>query len=132
VFDQRNPQVTRTALDPAVLVDRSYRFMLQLHLAGRRLRGFLPGMAADAIASGRSADGSWFDVDQAPDPRSGYIVRQGGPQRLWDAVEAAHTVWQRLGRPEPAQFTVVGGAALDLQYIRHQAGDVESRWPLPL
>ncbi|MGH8965037.1 MAG: methyltransferase domain-containing protein, partial [Actinomycetes bacterium] len=50
VFDRRNPQVTRTALDPAVLADSSYRFMLQLHLAGHRLRGFLPGMTADAIA----------------------------------------------------------------------------------
>ncbi|MGH8964877.1 MAG: hypothetical protein ACRDXB_06050, partial [Actinomycetes bacterium] len=100
--------------------------------AGHRLRGVLPGRTADAIASGRSADGSWFDVDQASDAAAGYLVRQGGPQRLWDAVETAHTAWQRLGRPEPPRFTVVAEADLDLQYIRHQAGNVESRWPLPL
>jgi protein-L-isoaspartate O-methyltransferase len=42
LLDQRNPQQATTQVNPGLVVDnRSLQFMAQLHLAGRRLRGFL-------------------------------------------------------------------------------------------
>ncbi|MGH3995216.1 MAG: protein-L-isoaspartate O-methyltransferase family protein, partial [Pseudonocardiaceae bacterium] len=56
VFDQRNPQHGTTPLDPGLVADnRSLRFMAQLHLAGRRLRGFLRSLSG-AELSGHSTD----------------------------------------------------------------------------
>lgn len=37
-------------------------------------------------------DGSWVC-------HSGADVRQGGPRRLWDEIEAAFEVWRSLGEP---------------------------------
>lgn len=99
---------------------------------GHRVRQSTPGLERPAIVRGTAVDGSWFDVDTARGNDGEYAVRQGGPLRLWDTIEAAHATWQRLGRPEPPQFTVVADVDVDLQYIRHQADDVELRWPLPL
>lgn len=120
MIDMRNPQVGRTALDPAVRQDRSFRFLLQLHLAGHRVRGFAPVLDVPAIVSGHAVDGSWADVDTTSSNDGECAVQQGGPLRLWDAVEAAYATWQRLGQPDPTRFTVVADV------------DVEWRWPLPL
>lgn len=55
VLDQRNPQQGKTPVYPGVVADnRSLRFMTQLHLAGRRLRGFLYD---DAEMSGHCTTG---------------------------------------------------------------------------
>jgi methyltransferase of ATP-grasp peptide maturase system len=45
------------------------------------------------------ADGSWARLD----PREGLAV-QGGPRRLWDAVEEAHRAWCDLGQPGRERF----------------------------
>ncbi|MER7848469.1 methyltransferase domain-containing protein [Kitasatospora sp. NPDC096077] len=41
---------------------------------------------------------SWATVDSAPG-ESQYEVRQSGPRRLWDELEAAHDRWTAAGRP---------------------------------
>lgn len=50
---------------------------------------------------------SWacLSLDTAGDPAA-IPVRQNGPRRLWDEVEAAYTWWVRRGRPEPTRFGV--------------------------
>ena len=51
VLDQRNPQQGKAPVYPGVVADnRSLRFMTQLHLAGRRLRGFLHDAAEMSVA----------------------------------------------------------------------------------
>ncbi|WP_279491630.1 hypothetical protein [Actinomadura sp. KC216] len=39
-----------------------------------------------------------------PDHAHGHTVRQAGPTRLWDAVEAAWDAWDLAGRPSPRAF----------------------------
>ncbi len=138
-LDKRNPHIGRTALDPALLTtEPSLRFLLQLHLAGRRLRGFGPTVDGSEVA-GHGTDASWFDVHSVPDEAvthddmdALYTVRQGGPQRLWDTVETTFTAWQRLGRPSIDQFRVTATDDAELQHAWHSNGDASMRWPLPL
>ncbi|MGH3921498.1 MAG: hypothetical protein ACRDTT_01255 [Pseudonocardiaceae bacterium] len=42
-------------------------------------------------------DGSWTCHTTTIDGT--HIIRQGGPHRLWDAIEHAHQEWQQLGQP---------------------------------
>ncbi|MEU4484191.1 hypothetical protein AB0H94_04720 [Streptomyces purpurascens] len=37
---------------------------------------------------------------------NGWQVRQGGPRRLWDAVESAVATWEEYGSPSTAAFGV--------------------------
>lgn len=45
--------------------------------------------------------GSWAGFTPGVDE---HVVRQHGPRRLWDELEAAYAWWLRSGRPEPARF----------------------------
>jgi hypothetical protein len=87
VLDQRNPLQETTPVNPRLVADnRSLRFMAQLHLAGRRLRGFLRPLDGVEL-SGHCTDGSWFTAGLHPDDDGVFPVAQGGPQRLWDTVD---------------------------------------------
>jgi protein-L-isoaspartate O-methyltransferase len=132
VLDQRNPQRGTTPVNPGLIIDdRSLQFMTQLHLAGRRVRGFVrqPG---DAQLSGHCTDGSWFTAGLHPDHDGLYPIAQAGPQRLWDTVEASYFSWQRLGQPTIDQFgvTAYDDAALQRVWLNHP--NSPCRWPLPL
>lgn len=47
--------------------------------------------------------GSWACARYRPGGGR-HPVRQGGPRRLWDEVERAHTWWLEAGRPGPERF----------------------------
>jgi hypothetical protein len=50
----------------------------------------------------------------------GWNVRQAGPVRLWDSVEAALTAWEQAGRPATEEFRmVIDGEG---QRVEHAAG----------
>jgi len=58
------------------------------------------------------ASGSWAAVAYGDESGDDFAVRQGGPRRLWDEVEAAYAWWQDAGRPEYTRFGLtVDGAA---------------------
>ncbi len=63
------------------------------------------------------------------DPRGGWTVRQRGPLRLWDAVEAAVLTWQAAGSPHQSAYglTVTG----ERQYVWLGESDGPS-WDLPV
>ncbi len=132
VLDQRNPQRATTAVDAAPVADcPSLRFLLQLHLAGYRVRGFLrsPGSAE---LSGHATDGSWFTVGLRADDGGLFPVAQGGLGRLWDTVESCWALWHRLGQPGIERFGVTAPDVADLQYVWLDHPDSGYRWPLPL
>jgi protein-L-isoaspartate(D-aspartate) O-methyltransferase len=130
VLDQRNPQQGTTPVNPALVAEnRSLQFVTQLHLAGRRLRGFT---LDDAEISGHCTDGSWFTAGLDPDHDGLYPLAQGGPQRLWDTVESSYLSWRRLGEPEIEQFGVTALDDTALQYVWFDHPDSRHRWPLPL
>ncbi|MGH4014580.1 MAG: methyltransferase domain-containing protein [Pseudonocardiaceae bacterium] len=132
VLDQRNPQRRTTPVDAGQAADcRSLRFLLQLHLAGHRVRGFLrsPG---NTELSGHATDGSWFTVGLRTDDDGLFPVAQGGLGRLWDTVESCWALWCRLGQPGVERFGVTAPDVADLQYVWLDHPDSGYRWPLPL
>ncbi len=132
VLDQRNPQQGTTPVNPGLVADnRSLQFMVQLHLAGRRLRGFVHPLDG-AELSGHCTDGSWFTTGLHPDNDGLYPVAQGGSQRLWDTVESSHFCWRRLGEPGIEEFGVTAYDDAALQYVWFDHPDSQHRWPLPL
>ncbi|MGH3702598.1 MAG: methyltransferase domain-containing protein [Pseudonocardiaceae bacterium] len=132
VFDQRNPQRGTSPINPGLVADNSsLRFITQLHLAGRRLRGFLRPFNGTEL-SGRCTDGSWFIASFHPDGDGLFPLAQGGPQRLWDTVESCYATWQRLGEPTVEQFGVTATIDAALQYAWFDHPDSPYRWPLPL
>jgi protein-L-isoaspartate(D-aspartate) O-methyltransferase len=133
VYNHTNPHQGSTKINPVLITQgRSLRLLTQLHLAGRRLRGFLRS-ADDTELSGVAIDGSWFAVDLQPDRDGRYGVAQGGPQRLWDTVEVAHATWERLSRPSIEQFGVTAHDNLYTQHVWFDHPDSgDYRWPLPL
>lgn len=52
------------------------------------------------------AGGSWATVTVPADSPGPYVVRQGGPRRLWDEVVSAYRCWQDIGEPELTRFGV--------------------------
>lgn len=130
VLDQRNPQRGTTPVDPRLVAqNKSLRFLTQLHLAGRRLRGFVPD---GTEVCGHGTDGSWFTADLHPGRDGLYPVTQGGPQRLWDTVESSYFTWRRLGEPGVEQFGVTAVDDTALQHVWFDHPDSQHRWPLPL
>jgi methyltransferase of ATP-grasp peptide maturase system len=69
---------------------------------------------------------SWAAIT---DTSGGRAVRQGGPTRLWDAIEAAWDIWQRAGRLDLSDFTVQ--VTPDAQTVRLATPDGPYSWTLP-
>lgn len=126
-----NPHRTQTAIDPALVSeDHNFRFLLQLHLAGSFIGSFLPDPDDNHLFA-RGPDGSW--VEEGTDATAGlYAVRQGGPRRIWDAVEAAYVVWERCGHPTIDRYGVTATADPDDQYIWLDKPEGPYSWPVPL
>jgi protein-L-isoaspartate O-methyltransferase len=132
VLDQRNPQQGKTPVNVESVADSPpLRFLLQLHLAGRRVRGFLRSRGS-AEVSGHATDGSWFTVGLRADGDGLFPVAQGGLGRLWDTVESCWGLWRRLGQPGVERFGVTAPDVADLQYVWLDHPDSGYRWPLPL
>jgi protein-L-isoaspartate O-methyltransferase len=132
VFDKRNPHRGTTTVDPSVVAgNSSLRFLLQLHLAGRRLRGFLRSLDETELAA-YSTDGSWCAVDLRGRADGSFSVAQGGPGRLWDTVETCWALWRHAGEPSVERFGVTATDVVDMQnvWLDHPAS--EHQWPLPL
>jgi protein-L-isoaspartate O-methyltransferase len=133
VYDRRNPQRTTTEVDPGLVAhDPSLRFLIQLHLAGNRLRGFHQPVVEGGELAGRANDGSWCSVNRRPDIDGRYTVEQAGPRRLWDSVEAAYATWRILREPGIGPFGVTAYDDIDHQYVWFERDDSAYRWPLPL
>ncbi len=131
VLDQRNPQRRTTPVDATVVADcEPLRFLLQLHLAGCRVRGFLRSACSTELR-GHATDGTWFTVglraDDGPFP-----VAQGGPGRLWDTLESCWALWHQMGKPGVERFGVTAPDVADLQHVWLDHPDSGYRWPLPL
>jgi protein-L-isoaspartate O-methyltransferase len=75
---------------------------------GTKIPGCVPGRTkADGIESLRLAhadSGSWASLTPAEEGRDEYEVRQYGPRRLWDELEAAYRWWSDVRRPDHTRF----------------------------
>ncbi|GGM69502.1 protein-L-isoaspartate O-methyltransferase [Longimycelium tulufanense] len=102
----------------------SFEFFAGTALPGVRTAGEFQGGGPQRVWL-LHPDGSWARHTTA-DGR--YSVEQSGPRRLWDEVEAAHTEWVHLGRPERDRFglTVTGHG----QWLWLDHPESPHRWPL--
>lgn len=73
------------------------------------------------------ADASW--VCHTTTGKGSYTVRQGGPARLWDQVEAAYQQWHQIGRPTRDCFGLTVDNAHHTLWLDHP--DSPHRWALP-
>ena len=100
--------------------DDSFDFLLSVAVPGIRFapeEG--PGGSVGVCVAWR-ADGSWARVEHG-------TVRQAGPVRLWDAVEAAHACYTDHGRPGRQRFGLT--VTPDAQRVWLDTPDGPS-WPL--
>ncbi|WP_018542184.1 MULTISPECIES: hypothetical protein [unclassified Streptomyces] len=92
-----------TSLAPDVLDDWNTRFVAQL-AAPRAQRISLDRNGRTEHVLLDVSTGAWASLAQEGD---GWTVRQGGPVRLWDAVEAHVARWRADGAPALERFEVV-------------------------
>jgi hypothetical protein len=113
------------AYGPEVLTTPGPAFMAQI-------------AAPDARFFSMTVDGgpdSTFVLDSVTDSfavlaptDSGWQVRQGGPRRLWDAVESAVGTWEEYGSPNTAAFGVTVSRDEQVVWLGNPNGP---QWPLP-
>ena len=124
--EQREPDDER----PAVLGpggpfgDDSFDFLLSVAVPGVRFASEAPAGGSVRACRAWRADGSWARVERG-------LVRQGGPVRLWDAVEAAHACYTDHGRPGRQRFglSVSPGGAAGLAGLAGRTGLAAVRPP---
>ncbi|MFC3573808.1 ATP-grasp peptide maturase system methyltransferase [Streptomyces yaanensis] len=110
---------------PEVLSSSGPAFMAQL-------------AAPDARSFSMAVDGgpaSTFVLDSVTDSFAvlaptddGWQVRQGGPRRLWEAVESAVGTWEEYGSPSTAAFGVTVSRGEQVVWLGNPNGP---QWPLP-
>jgi methyltransferase of ATP-grasp peptide maturase system len=104
-----------------------FEFFAALVIGGYDWLGFTPNDGGPAQTWLTKPNGSW--VCHVTDGNGKHTVRQGGPVRLWDAVEAAHLEWQQLGQPVRQQFGLTVQDGRHTVWLDDPAGP--HRWGLP-
>lgn len=117
--------VRKAVRGPEVLTGSGSAFMAQLAVP-------------DARSFSLAVDGgplSTFLLDGVTDSfavlaptESGWQVRQGGPRRLWDAVESAVATWEEYDSPNTAAFGVTVSRDQQTVWLGNPNGP---QWALP-
>ncbi|MGW5616744.1 ATP-grasp peptide maturase system methyltransferase [Streptomyces sp. NPDC003877] len=117
--------VRKAARGPEVLISSGSAFMVQLAAPDARFFS----MAVDGGAVSTFLLDSVTDSFAALTPTdSGWQVRQGGPRRLWDAIESAVATWEEYGSPNTAAFGVTVSRDRQTVWLGNPHGP---QWALP-
>ncbi|MGW4517485.1 protein-L-isoaspartate(D-aspartate) O-methyltransferase [Streptomyces sp. NPDC004393] len=101
----------------AVAEDEAFRFVLSLTVSDL---GFASERGANCLVNAVelwTAHGSWARAE-------GGTVRQTGPHLLWDAVEAAHTLFVEHGQPGRERFGVTVSSDGQRIWLDHPSQEV--------
>ncbi|MGI9000693.1 MAG: methyltransferase domain-containing protein [Pseudonocardia sp.] len=101
-YDDARP--THTTLEPGLLHQPDFRFLLQL-VAPSIERIWTSHRTGTPIVRIAAADGAWAELDP-----TAHTALQGGPTDLITDIEAAAALWQQYGRPHPARLGITDGA----------------------
>lgn len=130
--DPTNARVRTTTLDlPRPWENLVFWFFAHL-VAGPiamhgQVRDETTGQPGDAFLA--ADDGSWCEVGRHSGPGAIREVREGGPRRLWMAVEDAHAQWTALGEPAWERFGVTVSGEQQVVWLDDPDGP--NRWRLP-
>lgn len=91
------------AVDPDVLDSGDFGMVAALRLPQVTTIWFIPDTGPELWLL--AGDGSWACLQEAT-----RVVRQHGPRRLWDEVEALHRQWVALGSPVRDRFGLTATA----------------------
>ena len=85
---------------------REVWLLASLHLPAGLETGYIldPDTHAPRATSLSAPDGSWCEIELTSDNTGHRNVREGGPTRLWTAVEHAHDTWTQAGQPTWQRF----------------------------
>lgn len=109
-------------IGPEALDDPAFAFVAQLFVPGTR-RYWATGKDGHDLSGLASHDGSWAELHQ-PGPGGKRSLEQGGPRKLWSAIEAAYEFWERHSKPDWTEFEF--SAAPGRQVVRFG----ETEWEL--
>lgn len=101
-YDDARP--THTTIDPALLHQPDFRFLLQLIAPGIE-RIWTSHRTGTPIVHIAAVDGAWAELDPAVQ-----TALQGGPADLITDIEHAAALWHQYGRPHPARLGITDGA----------------------
>lgn len=117
-----------TSLNPSALRKRAFGFLAQLTMPGTQAARIRITDGPMYFCLTDPASQSWARVEDMG-TSTDHPVTQGGERRLWDELEAAYELFQRLGQPLPESFTITitpdGGQVVDLP-------GASRSWSLPL
>ncbi|HSA52520.1 MAG TPA: ATP-grasp peptide maturase system methyltransferase [Yinghuangia sp.] len=112
----------RTALSPAVLEQWMPAFLAQLTAPGVQ---FVRACSGDGRATTYLFDTRRESFAALSEGGEEWIVRQGGPVAIWDAIEAAVTAWHNAGEPDVSAVRLTVTAKAHTYSIE---GDSALRW----
>ena len=105
IQSREHRHTTLTTLDPAEFGDPDLRFLLQL-----RVPDLQPFSTDTDVVGLWTIAGGWADITKAPTAGGRHHVTYGGPDLLWQTVEATTELWHRIGRPARNRFGLTAGA----------------------
>lgn len=103
VFSLDDAETRATDIDPRLVDDKDFRFVLQRYVPDLQSIGWAY-RGETAVLELRAKDASWAEAVVAQAESGRYPITQGGPERIWDSVERAASVWDLLGRPARQRF----------------------------
>jgi methyltransferase of ATP-grasp peptide maturase system len=120
-------ETSETALAPARVREPAPAFLAQLATtdADTVLR---TGDDGTDFLFMEGADGSWAEIDTEPSGDRFKVV-EGGPRKLWKAVENAYSWWESHGRPDWSAFGVT--VTPTGQHVWYGSPDSDTQWDLP-
>jgi methyltransferase of ATP-grasp peptide maturase system len=113
-------EVRQTAVSASALSDDAFDMLAALLLPGVHRIGLLPPGKQEQVWL-VADDDSWAC-------QQGDHVRQGGPRRLWDQLEALHAAWCDRGRPARQQIGLTVTASGEHRIWT--GSDRKTAWPL--
>lgn len=108
---------TALPVDAVINTSDPFEFFAALVVGGYNWLRFTPGDGSPAEIWLTQPNGSW--VCHTTNAHGTQIVRQGGPVRLWDAIETAHRTWQQLGQPARQRFGLTVHAGRHTIWLNH-------------
>lgn len=127
-IDDNEGHTSETVLpvDQAINTSSPFEFFAALLVGGYDCLGFTPSDGGPAETWLTQPNGSW--VCHTTDMRGNRTVRQCGPTRLWDGIEAAHQKWQQLGQPARERFGLTVHDGQHTVWLDHP--NSQHRWHL--